>query len=89
MDKHRLRSARTLFSARIHAAILVACAVLVLRSAGNGADCPDQLRGCECLVPACLLGLDWERGPACALVVEKTSQTISVYEWNKGGITLK
>ena len=40
------------------------------------------------LVPACLIGLNWEKGPAHAIVVEKASQTLRVYEWNNG-FTLK
>jgi murein L,D-transpeptidase YafK len=40
------------------------------------------------LIPACLIGLDWEKGPAYAIVVEKASQTLRVYEWNNG-FTLK
>lgn len=39
-------------------------------------------------IPACLIGLNWEEGPAHAIVVEKSSQTLSVYEWNQG-FTLK
>ena len=38
----------------------------------------------EELVPACLIGLEWEERPAYAFVVEKASQTLWVYEWNNG-----
>jgi murein L,D-transpeptidase YafK len=36
------------------------------------------------LVPACLIGLNWEKRPAHAIVVEKASQTLRVYEWDNG-----
>jgi ketosteroid isomerase-like protein len=36
------------------------------------------------LLPACLIGLTWEQTPGYALVVEKASQTLSVYEWKRG-----
>lgn len=71
-------------------AMFFACCIVLLGPVpqGKAANCPDEPGTSECLVPACLLGFDWGQGPAYALVVEKTSQTISVYEW-RHGTTLK
>lgn len=76
-------------SFRLKPLLLLFCFVfLLVHRQGWGYDSDHVEASDKSLIPACLIGLNWEEGPAYAIVVEKASQTLRVYEWNNG-FTLK
>ncbi len=63
-------------------------AFLALSSSLYGADRSRGETPFEDLIPASLISLSWDDGPGHAIVVEKESQTLRVYE-RQGGFLLK